>query len=45
MCIRDRNSPIVWNQYFEAGTVAENVTPATFSRILDALLDLSLIHI
>lgn len=34
-----QNSPIVWNQYFEAGTVAENVTPATFNTLLSALLD------
>ena len=33
-----QDSPIVWTQYFEAGTVAENVTPATFPSALGALL-------
>lgn len=34
-----QNSPIVWNQYFEAGTVQENVTPATFDTIIAAVVD------
>ncbi|MCB0240902.1 MAG: hypothetical protein KDH08_20205, partial [Anaerolineae bacterium] len=29
----------VWNQYFEAGTVQENVTPATFDTIIAAVVD------
>ncbi|MEZ4769429.1 MAG: hypothetical protein R2844_13505 [Caldilineales bacterium] len=34
-----QDSPIVWTQYFDAGTVAQNVTPATFDSVLAALLD------